>query len=284
MRSKMKAGVLKYLVSLVMMLAIVTSNAGLVYAGEYYDLNGLADNTAFVLGDTVEFSITPRKHVASKWTDWSNYPNYVYVEIYKDAGTEPCEDFTFIYNRDGKSVGTVSNFMMPKAVGVARTVSYTPDAAGTYTVKIFWQSYDEKYYKEDPALKDQLTFTVKTASGSSGTGASAGDGSAAEDVVTDLPAVRIVKPQAAGKAAVVRWKKAGSKIIKKIGGIEIQYSQDKSFSTGVKVKTAKKSALSKKITGLKQKKNYYFRIRTYKMVKGVKHVSKWSAIKTVKVK
>ena len=102
--------------------------------------------------------------------------------------------------------------------------------------------------------------------------------------VVDLPVVRILKPQAAKKAVIVKWKKVSSKAIKKIGGIEIQYSLDKTFTNGVKRKTAKKSVLSKKITKLKSKKKYYVRVRAYKMVKGVKHVSKWSKVKSVKIK
>ena len=106
----------------------------------------------------------------------------------------------------------------------------------------------------------------------------------AADVVVDLPAVKIVKPKAAKKAAVIKWKKISKKNRKKIGGIEIQYSTDKSFKSGVKTRTAKKTALSKKITRLKSKKKYYVRVRAYKKVNGVKHVSKWSGVRNVKAK
>ena len=99
-----------------------------------------------------------------------------------------------------------------------------------------------------------------------------------------LPAVKITTPKAAKKAATIKWKKVSKKNQKKIAKIQIQYSLDKSFKTGVKTVTAKKTAASKKITKLKSKKTYYVRIRAYKKSGEAVHVSKWSAIKKVKVK
>ncbi len=99
-----------------------------------------------------------------------------------------------------------------------------------------------------------------------------------------LPAISISKPKAAKKAATIKWKKVSKANQKKIASIQIQYSLDKNFKTGVKTITAKKTAASKKITKLTSKKTYYVRIRAYKKdAKGV-HVSKWSAVKSVKAK
>lgn len=91
-----------------------------------------------------------------------------------------------------------------------------------------------------------------------------------------LPAVKITTPKAAKKAATVKWKKVSKANQKKIASIQIQYSTDKTFKKGVKTVTAKKTATSKK--------TYYIRIRAYKKSGGNVHVSKWSAIKKVKVK
>lgn len=99
-----------------------------------------------------------------------------------------------------------------------------------------------------------------------------------------LPAVSITKPAAAKKSATVKWKKVSKANQKKIASIQIQYSTDKTFKTGVKTVTAKKSAASKKITKLASKKTYYIRIRAYKSSGGAVHVSKWSAVKSVKAK
>ena len=99
-----------------------------------------------------------------------------------------------------------------------------------------------------------------------------------------LPAVKIANPKASKKAATVKWKKVSKKNQKKIAKIEIQYSLDKKFKTGVKTVYAKKSAVSKKITKLKSKKIYYVRIRAYKKSGGSVHISKWSTVKRVKAK
>ena len=99
-----------------------------------------------------------------------------------------------------------------------------------------------------------------------------------------LPAVKISKPKAAKKSATIKWKKVSKKNLKKIKKIEIQYSMDKSFQTGVNKKYVKAKKTSQKITKLTSKKKYYVRIRAYTSSGGVIHVSKWSKTKTVKAK
>ena len=99
-----------------------------------------------------------------------------------------------------------------------------------------------------------------------------------------LPAVTIVSPVAAKKAATIKWKKVSTKNKKKIAKIQIQYSTDKNFKKNVKTVYARKSATSKKITKLKSKKTYYVRIRAYKKVGSKVHISKWSKKRSVKVK
>ena len=99
-----------------------------------------------------------------------------------------------------------------------------------------------------------------------------------------LPAVKISKPKAAKKSATVKWKKLSKKKLKKIKKIEIQYSLDKNFKTGVKTKYAKAKLTSLKIKKLKSKKTYYVRLRAYTNSGGAVHVSKWSGPKKVKVK
>ena len=68
-------------------------------------------------------------------------------------------------------------------------------------------------------------------------------------------------------------------------GYQLQYSTSKNFSKNKKTKTiTKKSKTSRKVTGLKAKKKYYVRVRTYKTVSGKKYYSKWSKVKTVTTK
>ena len=104
-------------------------------------------------------------------------------------------------------------------------------------------------------------------------------------VVVDLPKVSIKRLSGAKAGFNVKWKKLSAKKRKKIKGYEIQYSTGRGFAEASSVlKTATKSKTSKKIRKLAKKKNYYIRIRTYKWIGGVKHVSKWSSVRKVKTK
>ena len=68
---------------------------------------------------------------------------------------------------------------------------------------------------------------------------------------------------------------------KKIKKIEVQYSTDKSFKTGVISKTLGKKKTKLTVKKLKAKTTYYFRVR---YVEGPYKVSKWSSAKKVKAK
>ena len=102
------------------------------------------------------------------------------------------------------------------------------------------------------------------------------------DTIKDLPAVKMSKPKASKKAITVKWKKISKKNKKKIKGIEIQYSLD-GFKTIAGTKYAKKTKTSYKIKGLKSRRKYWVRIRTYKNTSKGKHVSDWKT-RTVTVK
>lgn len=64
-------------------------------------------------------------------------------------------------------------------------------------------------------------------------------------------------------------------------GYQIQYSMKKNFARA-KTKTAKGNSL--KVSGLKVKKKYYFRVRVCKKVNGKTYYSGWSNVKSVKAK
>lgn len=90
----------------------------------------------------------------------------------------------------------------------------------------------------------------------------------------------ITKVTPAKKAFTVKWKKPSN-----ASGYQIQYATNKKMTSGKKTVTIKKSSTtSKKITGLKAKKKYYVRVRTYVTVNGKKSYSAWSAVKSVKTK
>lgn len=103
-------------------------------------------------------------------------------------------------------------------------------------------------------------------------------------VIVDLPKVSIKKPGRAKASFTAKWNKVSKKNRSKIGGIEIQYSTRRDFASSYTVTTAKKTAASKKFKKLARKTTYYVRVRSYRWISGKKHVSAWSAVKSVKTK
>lgn len=68
-------------------------------------------------------------------------------------------------------------------------------------------------------------------------------------------------------------------------GYEIQYSTSKNFKSGNKKVTIKKNKTTKTtVKNLKNKKKYYVRIKTYKIVDGKKYYSGWSKVLNVTTK
>lgn len=88
------------------------------------------------------------------------------------------------------------------------------------------------------------------------------------------------------KVITVKWNKQAKKMSRtRINGYQIQYSTSSTFSKNVKIAKVKGYAMvSKKLTNLKAKTNYYVRIRTYKTVNGVTYYSSWSAKKNIKTR
>ena len=91
---------------------------------------------------------------------------------------------------------------------------------------------------------------------------------------------------AASKAITVKWKKQSTKMASsRITGYQIQLATDSKFTKNKKTVTVSGySKTSKRISGLKGKKKYYIRIRTYKTVSGTKYYSPWSKAKTITTK
>lgn len=93
----------------------------------------------------------------------------------------------------------------------------------------------------------------------------------------------ITSLKAASKAITVKWTKLSSGTAT---GYQIQCSLAKNFkksSTKTTDITSYKTS-STKVKGLKGKKTYYVRIRTYKTVNGKKIYAPWSPVKTIKTK
>ena len=89
------------------------------------------------------------------------------------------------------------------------------------------------------------------------------------------------KATPAEKGFDLKWKKQA----KEISGYEVAYSTSSKFTPkSTEVVTVGKGKTSMSVTGLKAKKKYYVRIRTYKKVKGKEYYSEWSKAKSVKTK
>lgn len=91
------------------------------------------------------------------------------------------------------------------------------------------------------------------------------------------PALSNPVSESAGEIRV-NWKQN-----KKADGYQIQYARSADFQKQKVTKTVK-TAVSKKITKLKQKKTYYVRVRSYKKTGGVVYYSAWSKRAAVKTK
>lgn len=110
--------------------------------------------------------------------------------------------------------------------------------------------------------------------------------SKAQSVITAAPpkAAETSKAKAGKKQFKITWKKSSD-----AAGYQIQYSTNKNFKKGNKSVTVKgKNTTSVTMKGLKAKKTYYVRVRSYRVVKvkgkATKIYSSWSEVKTVKIK
>lgn len=173
---------------------------------------------------------------------------YSYLYAYPEDSREFVDENLVTYSTSNKAVASVDTEGRIKAVSAGRAIITA-------------------YYK---GFKATMTVDVKSGEGVD------------FDTIKDLPAVKMSKPKASKKAITVKWKKISKKNKKKIKGIEIQYSLD-GFKTIAGTKYAKKTKTSYKIKGLKSRRKYWVRIRTYKNTSEGKHVSDWKT-RTVTVK
>ena len=103
-------------------------------------------------------------------------------------------------------------------------------------------------------------------------------------VKRDLPTVKFSGTKRKSRTVMIKWKKISKKNLKKVKYVQIQYSTNKKFKKGVRTVYASAKNTSKTIKKLARGKRYYIRVRAYKK-KGITiHVSKWSAVRAVKIK
>lgn len=92
-------------------------------------------------------------------------------------------------------------------------------------------------------------------------------------------ATKISKAMAKGTGFKLTWKKQ----TKQVDGYQIQYSTNSKFNSAKSITVSDNATTSYVAKDLKAGKQYYVKIRTYKVVDGKKVFSAWSAPKTVTV-
>ena len=90
----------------------------------------------------------------------------------------------------------------------------------------------------------------------------------------------ISKFKPAKKAVTVTWRRNTVQT----AGYQLQYSLSSKMKSAKAITVKGNKTASRKVTKLKAKRRYYFRIRTYKTVGGKRYYSAWSKIKSVKTK
>ncbi len=143
-----------------------------------------------------------------------------------------------------------------------------------YTVSYISQSTGKKVSSMKNPGKYYVKVTFKTRYSGS-----------LKKAVTIKPKKTSIKSiKASSKGFTVKWDKQATQTT----GYQVQYSTSKSFKSAKTKTISKTGTTSKKVTGLKAKKKYYVRVRTYKTVKvngkNTKIYSSWSSVKGVTTK
>ena len=139
----------------------------------------------------------------------------------------------------------------------------------------------------DIRIDDEANCGLKTSVQKAKAAAEAAKKRAAQDKITITKTPSGVKAKAAKKGKVtLTWKKfkqtkKTKAIWKRVKQVEVQYSTDRNFKTGVVSKKLGKKKTKLVVKKLKAKTTYYFRVR---YIEGPRKVSKWSAVKKVKAK
>ncbi len=69
-----------------------------------------------------------------------------------------------------------------------------------------------------------------------------------------------------------------------VTGYQVQYDVNNNMASGKSTYVKTNATYKKTISGLKSKKTYYVRVRSYKTVNGIKYYGSWSAVKSIKTK
>ncbi len=147
-----------------------------------------------------------------------------------------------------------------KIKDVGNTTSYTDAGRNTGTTY---------YYKVAAYTNNKYDGAIKIEGGTSKV-------VSAKPILSTTTIVKLSK--SGSTAVVVKWNKTTGAT-----GYQIYYGKNKTMTSGKKIVTIKSgSTISTKIGSLQKGKTYYFKIRAYRTVNGVKKYGGFSAIKSMK--
>jgi len=218
-----------------------------------------------------------------------NDPTHTYISDNVDASGHVFDEYITTtkagLNKEGEKTATCM---------LCQTATDTKAIPAIIKPAVVSKTYTGKSISVKIAIKDTTGKTIKTVTmpkyKSVGTYSKTvkltGDYTGSAKVSYKInPAGKSVSKLTAGKNTfTVKWSKASSKNRKQMTGYQIKYSTSSKMSNDKTVTVKSTTATAKTIKKLKAKKTYYVQIRTYKIVKGVKHYSGWSKAKKVRTK
>ncbi len=217
-----------------------------------------------------------------------NDVNYSYIPC--DSHTLVSEDVVATILKDG-----VKGRKVCTTCGVVVSNGTTIKKASNIKLTTTTYSYNGKTIKPSVAVKDSAGntiskqyYTITYPKSSKNVGQYTvtiklkGDYSGTKTLTYKInPPKTVVSKLTAGKKSL---KVYVTKKASQVSGYQVQYSTSKKFTSAKTKILAGYKKTSIKLTGLKAKKTYYVRVRTYKTVSGKKYYSGWSTYKYKKIK
>ncbi|MDO4633629.1 MAG: fibronectin type III domain-containing protein [Eubacteriales bacterium] len=231
----------------------------------------------------------------SSLTEWKTYKFIKSYEIY-DLGNHSAGSTTITKASNGKDGSTVKRCTKCGNITGTTIISKISDIKLSNTVYTYTgrsitpavtvtdgngnivsaSNYNVTYSNNTNVGKATVSVTFKGASYE-------GSVNKTFDIVASAPeAVRVTGVKPGKKKLKVTWKKGTSDI----NGYEVQVSTSKKFGKAATKTSIVKSRSKTSVTvkGLKAKKKYYVRVRTYKNVGSKQYCSSWSNVLKIKVK
>lgn len=209
------------------------------------------------LGNEVESSVSSTDSVTEVTADpsltrlLSSMSLSVTKYVYKGEARKPSVTV-------GYSDRTIAKNITSSTTNVKITYGSGRTNVGTYRVRATGQSVFDFYCPEGATFNGSIVQTFKI-----------------------IPrATTILASASKTKGFKVKWKKRTLQV----DGYQVQYATKSNMSDLKTVTIRQNTTDAKTITGLKAKKKYYVRVRTYKKVDGKNYFSNWSATKAIKTK